>query len=292
MRKAVGIAAVVVWLASTGFSQQSSITLSGGFGRAAGGDLTASIKGTSDYRRDVYGASGSLVPSHLGMNFNLEFMYHFTPNFGLGMGFGFFQTSKSSGPSTFNISTPDQISLASVYSITPKVSAVPITLNFHYFLPVGSKLNFDLQAGFGYYVTVLDFRSKDALKLTYFGSSLSWTEDFTFQSTRGGVGVQAGVGFELEVAPRVALVLNAFGRYASISGFKGSYTYKESGDTTANENGSGYTFWFFDEKLDSKTYSQYDFFGEKPDWEGISNVREGKIDLTGFGATLGLRIKF
>jgi len=292
MRKAIVAAAIWVLSASMGFSQQSSITLSGGFGYAAGGDLNTSITGTSDYRRDIYGASGELLPPHSGMNFNVEFMHHFAPNFGLGMGIGFFQTSKSSGPSSFSLSTPDNITLASDYSITPKVSVVPVTLNLHYFLPVGSKGKFDLQAGFGYYVTVLDFRSQDSLYLAYFGSSLRWTEDFTFRSTRGGLGFQAGVGFELEVAPNVAVILNVFGRYASVSGFAGTYTYKESGDSAADETGSGYTFWFYDEKVDSKTYSQYDFYGEKPDWEGLSNVREGKVDLTGFGATLGLRIKF
>lgn len=297
MKKASTAAAILLFLVSSGFSQQSSITVSGGICYATGGDLNKTIKGVSDYRLDIDEASGELKPVNLGMNFNIEFMVHFNPNFGLGLGVGYFRGSKASGPSSynFNIEIPDYMTLATLasdYSITPTISAIPITLNLHYFLPIGPKLNFDLYAGGGYYVTMLDFRSTEFASLTISDSALSMTEDFTFNATKGGLGVQAGIGFEFEVALKVAIVFNAFGRYASVSGFKGKYTFKDRGDVTSDESGSDYTFWSYDEKINSKVYTQYDFYNEKTSWPDISNVKEATIDLTGFGATLGIRFKF
>lgn len=295
MKKAITAGAILLFLVSSGFSQQSSITVSGGIGYATGGDLNKTIKGVSDYRLDIGGASGELKPVNLGMNFNIEFMYHFNPNFGLGLGVGYFRGSKASGPSSYNYNieiSGDLISASDSYSITPTISAIPITLNLHYFLPVGPKLNFDLYAGGGYYITMLDFRSTEFASITNLDSPLSVTEDFTFNATKGGPGLQAGIGFEFEVAPKVAIVLNAFGRYASVSGFKGKYTFKDRGDVTSDESGSDYTFWSYDEKINSKVYTQYDFYSEKTSWPDISNVKEATIDLTGFGATLGIRFKF
>lgn len=297
MKEAITAAAILLFLVSSGFSQQSSITVSGGIGFATGGDLNKTIKGVSNYRLDIFEASGELKPVNSGMNFNIEFMYHFNPNFGLGLGVGYFRGSKASGPSSYtaNIEIPGYLTpatLASDYSITPTVSAIPITLNLHYFLPVGPKLNFDLYAGGGYYLTMLDFRSTEFASLTISDSALSLTEDFTFNATKGGPGLQAGIGFEFEVAPTVAIVFNAFGRYASVSGFKGKYTYKDRGDVTLDESGSDYTFWSYDEKRDSKIYTQYDFYNEETSGTDISNVKEATIDLTGFVATLGIRFKF
>jgi hypothetical protein len=292
MKKAITAVAILLFLVASGFSQQSSITVSGGIGYATGGDLNKTIKGVSNYRLDIDEASGELKPVNLGMNFNVEFMYHFNPNFGLGLGVGYFRGSKASGPSSYNIGIPDYLMLASDYSITPTISAIPITLNLHYFLRVGPKLSFDLYAGGGYYVTMLDFRSTEFASLTILDDSLSVTEDFTFNATKGGPGVQAGIGFEFEVAPKVAIVFNAFGRYASVSDFKGKYTFKDRGDLTADESGSDYTFWSYDETIDGKIYTQYDFYSEKTSGTDISNVKAATIDLTGFGAMLGIRFKF
>lgn len=293
MRRSMIWAATLWLLTSAGFSQESVIKLSGGLGFASGGDLNKTIKGVSDLRRDLDAAAGGLEPLHWGMNFEVEFIHCFTPNIGLGMGVGYFWASRESGPSSSEFDIPGVFTMGSQYSIKPKISAVPITLNVHYFLPAGSKLSFDFHAGIGYYLTRLDFSGQDVLHDSFFDQiSEHWTEDTTFSSTKGGLGVQAGVGLEFVVAPRLAIVCDVFGRWASVSGFKGRYTYKESGDYTWEESASDYYFWFYEEKFDGSTYAQYDFYSEKPEGEGIVNSRKGSVDLTGFGITLGLRIKF
>jgi hypothetical protein len=293
MRRTMIWAAALWFLASAGFSQESSIKLSGGFGFATGGDLNKTIKGTSDIRRDLDGALGELKPVNLGLNFDIEFIHHFTPNIGLGLGIGYFRASKESGPVSSEFAIPGIFSMGSEYSINPKISAVPITLNVHYFLPAGSRISFDLHAGIGYYLTMLNFSSKDVLSDSFFDTiSEHWTEDTTFASTKGSVGFQAGIGFEFDVAKRVAVVCDVFGRFASVSGFKGKYEYKESGDYTWEESASDYYFWSYDERFDGSSYTQFDFYTEKPEGETVTNAKQGSIDLTGFGITLGLRIKF
>ena len=283
-----------LWLlASAGFSQESSIKLSGGFGFATGGDLNKTIKGTSDLWRDFDGAAGELKPVNLGLNFEVEFIHHYTPSLGLGLGIGYFRASKESGPLSSAIGVPGIFSLSSEYSIKPVISALPITLNFHYFLLAGSKISFDFHAGIGYYLATLDFSGKDVLSDSFFDQiSEHWTEDTTFASTKGGFGFQAGIGFEFEVAKRVAIVCDVFGRLASVSGFKGKYTYRESGDYTWQESASDYYFWSYDETFDGSSYAQFDFYTEKPEGEGITNAKQGSVDLTGFGITLGFRIRF
>jgi len=293
MKRTMIWAAALWLLASAGFSQESSIKLSGGLGFATGGDLNKTIKGTSDLRRDFDGAAGELKPVNLGLNFDVEFIHHFTPSLGLGLGIGYFRASKESGPLTSEIGIPGIFTLGSEYSIKPMISAVPITLNVHYFLLAGSKLGFDLHAGVGYYLTMLDFGGTDVLYDSFFDQiSEHWTEDTTFASTKGGLGFQAGIGFEFHVAASLAIVCDVFGRFASVSGFKGKYTYKESGDYTWQESASDYYFWSYDERFDGSPYAQFDFYTEKPEGEGITNAKQGSVDLTGFGITLGLRIKF
>ena len=293
MRKSMIWAAALWLLTSAGFSQESVIKLSGGLGFAVGGDLNKTIQGLSDLRRDLDGAAGELSPVHWGMNFEVEFIHYYTPNIGLGLGVGYFRASKQSGPSSSEFDVPGVFSMGSQYSIKPEISAVPITLNIHYLLAAGSKLRFDFHAGIGYYLTKLDFSGKDVLHDSFFDQiSEHWTEDTTFSSTKGGLGFQAGVGFEFVVGPRLAIVCDIFGRWATVSSFKGRYAYKESGDYTWEESASDYYFWLYEERFDSSTYAQYDFYTEKPEGEGITNARQGSVDLTGFGITLGFRIKF
>ena len=293
MRRTLVWAAALWLLASAGFSQESSIKLSGGLGFASGGDLNKTIKGTSDLRRDFDGATGEFKPISLGLNFDVEFIHHFTPNLWLGLGIGYFRASKESPPLSSEVGIPGIFTLSSEYSIKPVISALPITLNVHYLLPAGSKLSFDFHAGIGYYLTMLDFSGKDVLSDSFFDQiSEHWTEDTTFSATKGGLGFQAGVGFEFDMTTRVAIVCDVFGRFASVSGFKGKYTYKESGDYTWQESASDYYFWSYDETFDGSPYTQFDFYTEKPEGEGITNAKQGSVDLTGFGITLGLRIKF
>jgi hypothetical protein len=293
MKKMMIWAAALWLLTSAGFSQESSIKLTGGFGFATGGDLNKTIQGTSDLRRDFDEATGELKPVNLGLNFDVEFIHHFTSNIGLGLGVGYFRASKESGPSSSEISIPGVFSLGSEYSIKPSIKAVPITLNVHYFLSAGSKLSFDFHAGIGYYLAILDFHGQDVLSDSFFDQiSEHWTEDTTFSATKGGLGFQAGVGFEFAVARDVAIVCDVFGRLASVSGFKGKYTFKQGGDYTWEESASDYYFWSYDETFDSSLYTQFDFYTDKPEGEGITNARQGTVDLSGFGITIGLRIKF
>jgi opacity protein-like surface antigen len=293
MKRALLWSAVLWLFVSVGFTQQSSIKLSGGIGYATGGDLNATIQGVSDLRRDLDGATGELKPLNLGMNFDVEFIHHFTPNIGLGMGIGYFQASKESGPSSSEIGVPGYYKMSSAYSITPNFSAIPITLNLHYYQPVGPKLRFDLHGGLGYYLTRLSFSSHDVLSDQFFDMlSENWTEDIVFKSTKGGFGFQGGIGIEFDVTPKIAIVLDGSGRFASVSGFKGEFTFKQSGDYAGEESAIDYYFWTFDETFYSSTYTQYDFYNEKPEGEDITKAKEGSVSLSGFVVTLGIRIKF
>jgi hypothetical protein len=106
------------------------------------------------------------------------------------------------------------------------------------------------------------------------------------------IGSQGGLGLEFAVSPRLAIVLNVVGRYASISRFEnGAWDNSRSGSFGEfNNSGSDDAFWVYDWLLAGKTYKQLAFQNIAPSGlQGMSNVRKAKIDLTGAAATLGFK---
>lgn len=247
--------------------------LGGGLGYVGGGDINTGLTGLSDVMDAImtlFGAvtSGGYEAFHLGLNFDGEFLYQITPSIALGLGVGYLSASKASTLTGTN--PPATVTI----DFEPKVSAIPITLNFHYLIPAGSALNFVLHAGAGYYLASYDD------SWTFSGSPAE-----TFDMSGGGLGFHGGVGLEWAMSPNFALTFDILGRFASASGFTGTYT---AGSTTLT-NGK---LWYYQSTgttlgtIDLITYDDV-----QPGGTGISNVREAKLDLSGFTAKIGVLIR-
>jgi hypothetical protein len=249
--------------------------VSGGLIYAGGGDINAGVQGWYDFYHDYlqllgYSATGTYSPFHLGMDFQGEFLFNLSPEMALGLGAGYLSVSKDSAL------TGTSGSKTITLTFQPKVHAIPITFNFHYYLPAGNTLKFVLTAGVGYYLTKIDH----TLGATGSGS----VEKYDFSA--GGFGFHGGVGLDLALSPAVSLVLDLLGRYATASGYTGSYT---SGSTThTNVN-----LYYYEGSFPGfGTYPQLTYDTTLPSGSGVNNAREAKLDLSGFSALIGFVFHF
>jgi hypothetical protein len=275
--------AALAFLASPGFSQSFSLNLYGGLSYAGGGDLTKGVKGEGELLGADYDISGSFKAPYLGMDFGGEIVYYFGAKLGIGLGVGYFRHAKESAVS-YDIGP-----VGIKQTLSPKFKVIPITANLHYLLTLGPRVRIDLSAGAGYYLTTLDWENRMDIEIMGFSDYF----DYTFKSTKGTIGFQGGVGLEVKIAPKLALVWTVLGRYASLSELKGDWTDKGEGDLFSySETGSGHYAWYYDLKYGGKTYSQIIFDSDKPAGPDHSDARYAKIGLTGFITALGIKLGF
>jgi opacity protein-like surface antigen len=274
-----GLAAFVI-LTSLSYGQ-FSLRLTGGMVRIAGGDYNKGMDGRNDFARDNYfNISGTYEGLTFGMNFKGEIVFNFNDRMGIGLGSGFVQVSRDShisyGYSPTESAENDQF--------TPNVRVVPITLNFHYKVPLLAKLNLDLSVGAGYYLTKMDFEM--------INSGPTWRDTYTFHSTKGLMGFQGGVGLEYTLSNQLALVLEAGGQYAKLSEVKGDFVY----DGLFHDEGPDAILWYYDYDYRTATfrkiYPWIDLRTYDPTDPAHTNVRKGELDLSGFSALAGIKISF
>jgi hypothetical protein len=269
--------AVSIGSAETKFSLQ----LGGGLNYSTGGDLGRALRGQSDFLRDEYGVSSGFDVPLWGFQFAGEIVYRLNSRWGVGFGVGYFEHLKESQVSyTYGF-------IDAVEAVKPKYAVIPLTANLHYYLPLGRNLRLDLSGGTGYYIARLNYEASQTLSLLGFGGK----DVYTFEGSKGGFGLQGGVGLEMNLTPRFSLFLQVLGRYASISGFSGDWTEIGSGDFWAfEESGSGHGVWAYEWMPGTKSYSQLMFQDEIPTGEAVKNARAAKIEILGFSVLLGFKI--
>jgi len=114
---------------------------------------------------------------------------------------------------------------------------------------------------------------------------------YGFTAQKGGLGFQGGLSLEFAFSPRLAFVMSILGRFASIDEFRGPWTEKGGGDFwEINDSGPDHSAWYYDWQAGGKTYGQLAFQSEQPAGAAVSNPRRAKLGLTGFAATIGLKI--
>jgi hypothetical protein len=275
----VALAAMV----SLGYSQSFKLKLSGGLSYAGGGDLAKGIKGETEYLGADYSLTGEFRAPYLGMEIGGELIYYFGSKFGIGLGVGYSRHTKESAVS-YNI---DMVGVKE--TLKPKYSVVPITANLHYLLALSPNLSLDLTAGAGYYLATLDWDHRMDMEIMGYTGNF----EYIFKSTKGTVGFQAGLGLEMKITSKAALVWTVWGRYASISELKGDWTDKAGGELWSYEDsGSGGYAWYYDLRYGGQTYARVVFDTDKPVGSNFSDVRYAKLSLTGIVTTVGLKFGF
>ncbi len=274
MKKSIALFIVLVLsalLASAPASAQVKLGLkvTGGLGYYGAGDLNTGLQGWSDAYRKIYDTStltGGYSPVHWGPEFGGELLLQLNPSLALGLGVGYLQASRSSALGVSKSGTSFE------ESWSPKIGAVPVTLNLHYYLPLGGRVRLSLDAGLGYYFGTCT----DSQHMVFIVAV-----DRTYDTTANGIGFHGGLGLEIPVSTAVSIVLEAHGRYASLGNFKGSF-HSASTDKTGG-------VWLSDVFLD-RTYSLIDISEEMPDSQ--YNPRAAKLDFSGFRFQAGFLFRF
>lgn len=280
MKKKILVAAVALVVVSVLTSPASAqsrfgFKLGGGMAYIGGGDLNPGLKGYMDYITDMFedviGADvdGAYEPFHFGLSFDAEIFYQVTPKIAIGLGVGYFSMSQASsltlsmGPETLTIFR------------TPTVAAIPVTLNFHYFVPLGERLKFVLTAGAGWYFARYDLEEMQS------------ADTELVETSGGGFGAHGGLGLELELTRSFFLTLDVLGRYARVGELTGA---------RVDDPGSEGTIWSFDADMGSVGLGRYPLVI----WEEgvpsgigieIENLRKARLGLSGFSAAFGILIR-
>jgi len=282
MKKFLVVLCLCCVLASYGFGSGFSLKLSGGLSYLMGGDYNDIIQGrTDDYRSEpTLSVSSDLKKLTLGWNAGAEAIMLFTDSLGVGLGIGYISASNES---TMSGTLLGVIAMADTYR--PTISAVPITLNFHYFLPIGPTMNVHFFAGPGLYFGSVKFENEVSISLFATDTTISMKPE---SST--AFGFQGGLGLEIGLSSNIFLALDVQGRVASFSELKGPWT--ATGTllgVPVSFSGTG-TLWYRETPNSGTYYANWDISTTQPTGIGNRNVHAASFSLSGVSAQLGFRI--
>lgn len=286
MKKLVLIGVLCLSLTVGAFALDFSVKASGGVSLLFGGDYNAAVQGQNDSASVVplIVINSKLSKLSLASDFGAEFTLHFTDTMGLGLGLGYTRASNDS-------------TLAAHYGLIgvsmnfkPSVSVVPLTLSFHYFLPLSSLIKLHFFAGPGLYFTSLKFESIMIQTLGPFEvvkGILNFTPD-----SKIAPGFQGGMGIEFGVSRNIALLLDVAGRYLSVSNFGGPATLEGHNGIFPIHISANATLYYYEDVLAGNNYGDLTVDVAMPSGFGIASARAASISLSGIQFQTGVRIYF
>jgi hypothetical protein len=283
MKKAILVAVLCLSLTVGAFALDYSVRVSGGVSLLFGGDYNAAVKGENDYFNAVPLAvvNTQFSKLNLGLDFGAEFILQFTDSMGVGLGAGYVRASSDS-------------TLAAHYGMIgvstnfkPTVSVIPVTLSFHYFLPLSSSLKLHFFAGPGLYITSTTF---DETMVGTLGPVEEVNMTFALTGDSKVVfGGQGGVGLELGLSRNVALLLDVAGRYLNISSVSGPATLDGHIGIIPIHVSANATLYYFEHVMGGNYYGDLEVNNIVPT---EPNTREASISLSGVQFQAGVRIHF
>ena len=202
-----------------------------------------------------------------------------------------------------------------VYSRSYKMTAIPISLNFYYFLPMNGMSMYAF-AGPSVYFGSLKHDLTDNFYEQYSDTSwYYWNEAYNYQvdiagteeSTCTAFGFQGGIGLEIPLSPNFAFAVEAYGRYAGFSNWEG--TWSVSAETFYEEYYEPWGWWYSSSGSGSDSgagflyYAEWqgwtgDYYGEMwldnvaPSGSGVRNVAKASLNLNSIGILAHIVIHF
>lgn len=285
MKKLLPLAAVVVVLALLPGSAEAAFSarFSLGAGIIRTGDLSEGIGGTNDLLSSLYGTGlrGKLEAPGLGIEPSAEIVFHLGRRWGIGLGFGYSSFSRTSELS-YTVADANVTE-----SLTAGITAIPLQLNLHFFIPLSDRLEIDAWAGPG--VTLSRLKWDYAMTVDLDGQD--GKDSFTFKASRPAFGAQAGIGVAFRLSEAFDLTAEISGRLASADGFTGNWTETGSGDFWAIDDAGEASVWVFDWLYGSKPYRQLSFQDSKPAGANVNSAEQARIGLSGISVRIGFRVR-
>jgi opacity protein-like surface antigen len=267
-RSSILIICISLILILPGLSQAErfGIKLTGGINYLEVGDPNASLKGFSDLMKDLaifWGVTGEgeIEQIHSGLDLEGDVIFYLSPRFGISLGSGYIHGNK--------VKDANKVILSGLtYAYGMKMSAIPVRLGIYYSLPMSSRIRIFLNGGVGYY-------------FAKWSESIDWMASTTDQETKAsGIGFHGGVGLEFKLVSPIAFILEGQGRHVKIGGFEGKKLDFIEG-----------TLNYYESQILGNWYPKVDIIdGLMP--IGIRNLREAKVDFSGFTFRAGIKINF
>jgi hypothetical protein len=262
-----------VFLAATVYGGKLSLKFNGGGMYLLGGDFNKSCDGLRDYEKSILGSTEKFVDNlkklGMGFQFDAEVLYELNPSLAVGVEIGYLTASVQSGF--------ERPAVSFKQTLTPTLSAVPITLNAHYFLPFGPKMMLDIVAGAGVFLSHLNYEY--AIESTNYPYSGTWKPE-----SKIAFGAKAGVGLEYSLSNNIALAVDIGARFAEITGFTGPWSGTYAG---TDKSGTGTLYYY---NYDGK-YPLVGIYETLSSGGHYQEVREAKFSLSGLSALIGIRVK-
>ena len=273
MKKRVIGLSLCVFLAASAHGGKLSLKFNGGGTYLMGGDFNKACDGTRDYIKSILGPTENFVDNlkklGLGFQFGGEVLYELSPSLAAGVEIGYLSASVQSGF--------ERPAISYKQTLTPTLSAVPITLNMHYFIRLGAKMKLNVMAGAGAFISNLNYE--------YAIESISYPYSGTWKpETKIVFGAKAGVGLECGLSDNIALTFDIGARFAEIKGFKGPW----SGTYVGMERSGTGTLYYYEYDGQYPLVGIYEILSSEGHYQ---NVREGKFSLSGLSALIGIRVK-
>ncbi len=287
MKKVLTAVFLLLFLSTVGFSMGFSLKLKGGAAYVSGGGYNTAIQGINDYNLAYYdNPTGTFSKLNWGMDLGGELILNVNESFGIGLGAGYLSLSRDaeefSGDWSLWI-----FDFTDTESIATSFSTIPVTLNLHYFLPLGG-MNLDIYGGVGMYISKVKIR--DIITSTFLGLGV----DTDFEASKSAFGFQGGIGLDIPVSGNISFILDVTGRYVRLTDLQGEYTAaaRVLGVWGTPVTGNNYYFWTYDYTSGGTAYPGFTLAETGPSGSSYSNVKHGTVDLSGVAAQAGLKISF
>jgi len=272
MKKFLSCLSLCAFLAASAYGGTLSLKFTAGGTYLLGGDYNKSMDGWYDYEQTVLGPAETFTDNlnklGLGFQFGGEVLYELSPSLAAGIEVGYLSASVESSFSR----TWHNYKL----TLNPTLSAIPLTLNIHYFLPFGSELRLHVTAGAGACLSNLNYKYDIQDVYTPYGGT--WTPDMKI-----AFAVKAGIGLEFMISPNIALTFDILGRLAEVQGFTGEFSGLWDG-SPYNGTSSAYYYDYLG------SYPIVTLHGAAPSGAAYQNVRLAKFSYSGVSALFGVRV--
>ncbi|MCX6564945.1 MAG: hypothetical protein NTW38_00725 [Candidatus Aminicenantes bacterium] len=264
-------------LADAAAESPAYVFLWGGGGLTAVGDLNAGAEGLADYYAAQLNrtADSAVAPVRTGLQFGGELGLSIVPGFRIAVGAEYLRAEKESA-----LAFSGDAEIPASFTVKPAFSALPVHVSLVYY-----PLDFVyIKAGVGYFFARAKYRYVFA-----HGDTL---RDWQGEANAGGAGLLGGIGVDLSLARHFYLTAEISGRYAKISGFSGTDTFRDENNSAEPYVETG-KLYAYDARNSSPTaYSLVFIRDKKPLESGVENAKEASLDLSGLSLRVGFKYKF
>jgi hypothetical protein len=163
---------------------------------------------------------------HWGMDVSAEMVYRLKKNLGISVGTGFLCLNRQTGDSIYLRS--DLV----LSGYKTRIQAVPLTLNFHYTIPLGQKFRLNTSAGPGLYF--------GRFSLKYDALWPDGNHKLVKRTHGAALGGQAAMGLEMDLGRHLALIMEMNGRLVRFTTMMGKINVWRDGEKIGQETGSPY----------------------------------------------------